>query len=203
MEHLIPEQVFSTEQDKSEGISAEGQRIWTITRDNLSSELAAIDLGSDIESEIRNAVLAGKVATAHEQPISFAGGTNIGYLLVDPETGAGAYLIAGGVSGALIATFLGAIMFLVGMFVITNPLVLAAIPFLAGPLLVSGVAAMLSGLIIHLAQGGSFNLQIFSIVRLVTALLLISLFTVSGSLGLPLFLMLLPVLLMIPSDSQN
>lgn len=78
----------------------EGQRIWTITQDNLSTALAAINLSNEIESEIRNAVLAGKVATAHEQPINFAGGTNTGYLLIDPDTGA--YLIAGGANGGFL-----------------------------------------------------------------------------------------------------
>ena len=109
MEHIVPEQTFSTEANPTQGISAvkalalasaEGQRIWTITRDNLTEALAAINLGSDIETEIRHAVLAGKTATAHEQPVAFAGGTNIGYTLIDPETGSGGYLIAGGASGS-------------------------------------------------------------------------------------------------------
>ena len=130
LEHLVPEQVFSTEQNRSEGISAvkalaiasaEGQRIWTITRDNLSSALAAINLDSDIENDIRNAVLAGKVATAHEQPISFAGGTNTGYLLIDPETGAGAYLISGGLSGGFLVVFaLFAFVIIAGLFAATG-----------------------------------------------------------------------------------
>ena len=108
MEHIVLEKAFSTEGDLAQGMSAvkalaianaEGQRIWTIDQDNLREALAAINLSSDIENEIRNAVLAGKVATAHEQPINFVGSTNAGYLLVDPDTGAGAYLISGGANG--------------------------------------------------------------------------------------------------------
>jgi len=76
--------------------SAQGQRIWTITQDNLYDALSSINLGVEIENEIRNAVLAGKVATAHEQPLAFGSGQSVGYTLIDPTTGAGAYLIAGG-----------------------------------------------------------------------------------------------------------
>jgi len=123
MEHLIPEQAFSTANNPAQGISAvkalviagtEGQRIWTITQDNLSDALAAINLSNEIEGEIRNAVLAGKVATAHEQPINFAGGTNTGYLLIDPDTGAGAYLIAGGANGGFLDSDLADILGVVG-----------------------------------------------------------------------------------------
>jgi hypothetical protein len=44
MNHLVPEQMFSTETEKAQGISAvkalaiasqQGQKIWTITPDNL------------------------------------------------------------------------------------------------------------------------------------------------------------------------
>lgn len=123
MEHLIPEQAFSTPNNPAQGISAvkalsiagaEGQRIWTITQDNLSDALAAINLSNEIEGEIRNAVLAGKVATAHEEPIDFAGGTNTGYLLIDPDTGAGAYLIAGGANGGFLDSDLADILGVVG-----------------------------------------------------------------------------------------
>jgi len=55
MERLVPEQMFSTEDNPAHGISAvkaiqiaaaEGQKIWTITQANLSTALAAIDLPS-------------------------------------------------------------------------------------------------------------------------------------------------------------
>lgn len=111
MEHIVPEQVLSTELAPAHGISAvralalaneQGQKIWTITRNNLSEALAAIDVGADIESEISASVNAGKVATVHEQPVSFYGGNNVGYLILDPTTGAGAYKIAGGLNGGFV-----------------------------------------------------------------------------------------------------
>jgi hypothetical protein len=115
MEHLVPEQMFSTPEAPAQGISAvkaialasaAGQKIWTITQDNLDVALAAINLHADSETEIRNGVNAGNVVTAHEQSINFNGWVGEGYIIVDPTTGAGAYKIAGGGNGGLLA-FLG------------------------------------------------------------------------------------------------
>ncbi|MFT5592092.1 MAG: hypothetical protein ACI8SR_000449 [Oceanicoccus sp.] len=112
MEHLVPEQMFSTEEVPAEGISAvkaiaiagtQGQKIWTITQDNLDTALSAINLDRDTENEIRNSVNAGRVVTIHEQSINFNGWVGEGYIILDPETGAGAYKIAGGGNGAFVA----------------------------------------------------------------------------------------------------
>ena len=121
MEHLIPEKILSTEDSPAQGISAvraialagaAGQKIWTINQSNLNIALAAINLDSDIETDIRNAVHAGKIATAHEQPVFFAGSFSTGYLLIDPITGAGAYKIAGGANGGLISTLYSVLIYL-------------------------------------------------------------------------------------------
>ncbi|QEY16796.1 hypothetical protein D0C16_12940 [Cellvibrio sp. KY-GH-1] len=109
MNHLVPEQMFSTETEKAQGISAvkalaiasqQGQKIWTITNDNLNLALSRINLGADSENDIRNAINAGKIATAHETRINFNGWVGEGYTLIDPNTGAGAYMISGGGNGA-------------------------------------------------------------------------------------------------------
>ena len=108
MEHLIPEQMFSSEGNKAEGISAvkaiaiasaEGQKIWTITQENIEDALASINLDADTESEIRNSVNSGMIVTTHEQSINFNGWIGEGYIILDPTTGAGAYKISGGGNG--------------------------------------------------------------------------------------------------------
>ena len=121
MEHWVPEQVFSIPGSQAHGISAvkalalataQGQKVWTIDRNNLSLALEQIDLGSEVETEIRNAVMAGKVATAHEAQIIHYNWVGSGYLLIDPETGAGAYKIAGGANGGQltnVASFMDAL----------------------------------------------------------------------------------------------
>ncbi len=109
--HLVPQQMFSTETAEVQGISAvkalaiasqQGQKIWTINQSNLDLALSRINLGADAENDIRNAVYAGKVATAHEARINFNGWIGEGYTLIDPNTGTGAYMISGGGNGAIL-----------------------------------------------------------------------------------------------------
>lgn len=108
MEHLVPEQLFSTDSAPAEGISAvkalalasaAGQRIYTITADTLYTALNQLQLGADTEREIEQAVLAGKVVTTHQYQLDFHGWIGEGYIIEDPETGSGAYKIAGGGNG--------------------------------------------------------------------------------------------------------
>ncbi len=103
--------MFSTDEAPAQGVSAvkalaiasaEGQKIWTIGQNNLDLALEVINLSVEVENEIRSAVNAGNIATAHEAQIVFGGWVGSGYLLIDPETGAGAYKIAGGGNGSVI-----------------------------------------------------------------------------------------------------
>lgn len=113
MEHLVPEQMFATETNKPQGISAvkalsiasqQGQKIWTITKSNLELALSRINLNITAENDIRNAVNAGKTATAHETRINLNGWIGEGYILLDANTGAGAYMISGGKNGGELVT---------------------------------------------------------------------------------------------------
>ncbi len=111
MEHLVPEKLYSTEDIPAHGISAvkaiqlaaeEGQKIWTIDITNLGVALASLQLSSETEADIRDAVRTGKIVTAHEKPVDFFGQKTTGYIIQDPETGAGAYLIGQGENGGLL-----------------------------------------------------------------------------------------------------
>ena len=121
MEHAIPEQFWvdrnkcSYLDDKgqlqnpslpqcAEAISAvkaiaiaqsEGQKIYTINKDNAATALPKLQLSGTVGQEIRSAIEAGKEVTFHEKAISAHGWSGQGYIIVDPETGAGAYLIEG------------------------------------------------------------------------------------------------------------
>jgi hypothetical protein len=109
-EHLIPEQLFSSDEEPIEGISAvkalaiatqQGQRIYTITNDNLNTALQALTFDDDaVKQEIRSQVTAGLVVTVHRDELTYAGWSGVGYTVIDPETGAGAYKISGGSDGA-------------------------------------------------------------------------------------------------------
>jgi hypothetical protein len=105
MEYLVPERRCSTDEAPAEGISAvkalalaaaEGQKVYTITQDNLYTALGQIQLDTDTEQEIVNAVNAGREVTTHQYQINVNGWVGEGYIILDPNTGAGAYKIAGG-----------------------------------------------------------------------------------------------------------
>lgn len=119
-EHLIPEQLFDdpdTVEKEVEGVSAvkaiqiaasEGQTIYTITQANYAEVLPKLQLSSTTLTDIRNAVNAGREVTTHEKVLSYKGWRGAGYIIIDPNSGAGAYLIEGGANGG-IAFFMGAL----------------------------------------------------------------------------------------------
>ena len=65
----------------------------------IDQPLSQINLSNDIETEIRNAAFAGREITTHTNPIDFFGSEVVGYIIIDPQTGAGAYKICGGENG--------------------------------------------------------------------------------------------------------
>jgi len=121
MEHAVPEQFWvdknqckHTDENGiiknpalrpcAEGISAvkaitiaqsQGQKIYTINRNNAAMALPKLPVGGDTGAEIRNAIQAGKEVTVHQSPINSHGWTGYGYGVVDPDTGAGGYIIEG------------------------------------------------------------------------------------------------------------
>jgi hypothetical protein len=110
----LPEQQFSTEDEPAEGVSAvaaiakaqeQGQRVFHITQDNLDEALAEISISAESRDDIRRGVLQfGYEAIVHESPITVPGWRGSGYILTNPETGAGSYMIDGGKNGSF---FLG------------------------------------------------------------------------------------------------
>ncbi len=116
-EHLIPEKLF-TPSTNPDGVSAvkalsiaasQGQRIYTITPANLASILPTLAISGDVKTEIENAVLSGREATVSQGNITVNGWTGVGYIVVDPLTGAGAYKISGGANGAALFFFVLAV----------------------------------------------------------------------------------------------
>lgn len=57
-------------------------------------------------TDIQNAVSAGKAVTVSKTNITDNGWTGCGYIVINPETGAGAYMISGGLNGAAVMTFM-------------------------------------------------------------------------------------------------
>jgi hypothetical protein len=112
LEHAVPEQMFTNEQNPGEAISAvkalqkanaAGQRIYHITQANQSTILPNIHHHPDTMAEIQNALNAGKEVITHADAVSVPGWTGAGYIITDPVTGDGAYKISGGGNGGAIS----------------------------------------------------------------------------------------------------
>lgn len=108
LEHAVPEQMFTNAQNPGEAISAvkalqkasaAGQRIYHITQANQAAILPNIHHDADTMNEIRNALNAGKEVITHTNKVGVPGWTGAGYIITDPDTGSGAYKIAGGGNG--------------------------------------------------------------------------------------------------------
>ena len=87
---------------------AEGQKIYTINQENRATALSKLPVGGDVGAEIISAVNAGKEVTVHEKAITAFGWTGYGYTIVDPDTGAGAYIIEGKGNGGWFNFLVGA-----------------------------------------------------------------------------------------------
>lgn len=193
MEHLVPEQMFSTETAPAEGISAvkalaiavaEGQRIYTIDSSNVEQALAAINIGAETEQEIRNAAYAGKEITTHQYQINFNGWIGEGYIITDPETGSGAYKIAGGSNGAFLTLAAVALSSILGI-VITSTSILVSFPILA--LLVAVTLIISSAAAIVGPDFNKFESYIDAIEHIALSLIFTNILFLAGILGAATF----------------
>jgi transglutaminase-like putative cysteine protease len=109
LEHNVPELLLSTQDNPTDGISAnkalmiannQGIPIYTINQSNLSQVLPQLQLEAGVINDINNAVTAGKVVKVSKTNIDFNGWIGCGYIVINPLTGDGAYMISGGLSGA-------------------------------------------------------------------------------------------------------
>ena len=123
LENLLPEKLLADQskpvEDSSQpqGVSAvkaiaiassQGQKIYTLNQTNQSIHetiLANLQMAAEGKQEISNALAIGKEVTLHLNKITVSGWQGSGYIILDPDTGAGAYKIGGGANGGEI--FLG------------------------------------------------------------------------------------------------
>ncbi|WP_410472865.1 hypothetical protein ACGTJS_03845 [Faucicola mancuniensis] len=110
-ENLIPEQLFDdpkTTEKEAQGISAvkalqiassQGQTIYTVTKANYAEILPKLNHSTDVMTDVRNAINAGKEVTISQTQVHAFGWSGTGYIVLDPESGVGGYLIGGGADG--------------------------------------------------------------------------------------------------------
>jgi len=82
--------------------NAEGQKIYTVTQQNIDTILPMIQASSLTKGDIQSAVNTGKTVTVHEREVSVPGWRGTGYIVIDPVSGDGAYLISSGGSGRVL-----------------------------------------------------------------------------------------------------
>jgi hypothetical protein len=113
-EHLIPEQIFTDPNDpnRPQGISAvsalaiaagQGQRIYTLGAQNQAIHaqvLAGLGVDQSVKQELASALAVGREVTVHQSNINAFGFVGAGYIILDADTGAGAYKVSGGANGA-------------------------------------------------------------------------------------------------------
>jgi hypothetical protein len=69
---------------------------------DLATALPNLHFHPETLAEIRQALNSGKEVITHTDPISVPGWQGAGYVITDPETGAGAWKIGGGLNGAFL-----------------------------------------------------------------------------------------------------
>ena len=125
LEHGVLEQFFSTEDDPADAISTikaltkaneEGQRIYQMTRENMATTLPNLNVDSQTEAAIEQALLAGLEVIAHTDTVSIPGWSGAGYMVLNPNSGSGAYLISGGANGGWLAIALSALLIVIALF---------------------------------------------------------------------------------------
>jgi len=99
--------------------------------------LPKLSLSRGVAEEIQNAIAAGKEVTVHEKAINAYGFSGFGYIIMDPETGVGGYLIEGKGSGAFLmgllfgAAFLSVLILYVISFPVSEAFLMSSLPIIA------------------------------------------------------------------------
>ena len=95
------------------GAAEDGVDILAIGKNNLDASIDALrtndtgKLSDSIVNEIKNAVNEGKLVIIPEKEASIGNWSGYGYILLDNNSGAGAYMISGGLNGGMSPEVLG------------------------------------------------------------------------------------------------
>jgi murein DD-endopeptidase MepM/ murein hydrolase activator NlpD/transglutaminase-like putative cysteine protease len=103
LEHTMFESIIGVEAVSTikalEIANVQGIPVHQIDANNIAAKLPLLQLSSEVKADIQNAINAGKVVTVPERNIQLNSWNGVGYIVMEPTTGTGAYLISGGMSG--------------------------------------------------------------------------------------------------------
>lgn len=77
----------------------QGVPVYTIDNSNINQLLPALSISSDVKADIQNAVNVGNKVMVSQTELQYNEWSGVGYIILDPVTGAGAYMISGGLAG--------------------------------------------------------------------------------------------------------
>lgn len=152
LEHSVPEQLFSTPENPAEGVSAvkalriandQGIPIYTVNQTNIATVLPQLQIDQQVKTDIQNAVNSGKVVTVSKTNITLNGWTGCGYIIINPDTGAGAYMLSGGLNGGFMYIFWTVMWVLAWVALITAITVFVVV---AGALLITSLPAIIAAI---------------------------------------------------------
>jgi transglutaminase-like putative cysteine protease len=142
-----------------QGAMAQGVPVYRITPANAASVMPLLALSSAVESDISSAVSQGKTALVPERNIDLGPWAGVGYIIQDEATGAGAYMISGGLAGGGLLDCLPdlvpdwELLLQIVLFLIILFLIIAAI--LSAPVWVPEYAAIVLFFLLLGAMGGT------------------------------------------------
>lgn len=162
----------------AEGISAmkavaialrQGQKLFVVTSQNVGVVVPQLSHRSSVIDDVKAAVASGKDVMIHQSSITAEGWSGAGYSVVDPETGAGGYLIEGGARGG----FLLATIVVVLTMVLSTILEASFLTFAGAGLLLGGAFFFFNRWIQNWLELTDFEKIIVSVVEVLATLALI------------------------------
>jgi|GEM_PF-1527142 len=79
--------------------NARGIPVFTVDASNAAAVLPQLTLAPEVVADVADAAAAGKVVYVPRDEVPLLAWRGVGYIVLDPATGAGAYLISGGLAG--------------------------------------------------------------------------------------------------------
>ncbi len=80
--------------------SEQGIPIETITNENINELLPQLQISAEVKADISNSVNAGKKVLISRSNVTYNQWYGVGYIVIDPVTGAAGYMISGGLAGS-------------------------------------------------------------------------------------------------------
>ena len=173
--------------------------IHKVDQSNISTVLSLLQISNESKSDILNAVNSGKTVYVPQRNLQYYDWTGTAYIVLDPNTAAGAYIISGGISGGKLSLLLDCLEALIQLVdiipipgvpgLIVEFLTLAAtahdIEQSHAPEIVKDVAALLAALSFVVGISGIFIPVTIPAVIILEAIFYVSIFTILEG-GLPI-----------------